>query len=111
MVPLSLRSELWLTYQSGDQKSIPVDNPTICVHKKGDPSFCNGPAQTETAKVPSPTPGAETDTPTAPTGTATESATPDPGTEEPTDTPTETPTGDKPEFAVYLPALLNDDEF
>ncbi len=108
IAPMSYRSELVLTYQDQTTMSMPLENPEICVYKKGDPSFCSGAAKTQTAQVPTPTSGAETATPVTPTVTSTEPPTNTPATQEPTATltPTDEPTG----YKVYLPSLLNERE-
>ena len=71
IVDLSLRSEINLFYDDGYRGTLPLDNPTICIHVPGDQAFCDDyfgqltPTPPPTPVPPSPTP-APTDEPPPP---------------------------------------------
>jgi len=94
MTRLSIASRLVLYYLGGGDDWVDADNPQICIHRVGNPSFCDPYKVTLTPPAPTNTPAPDTPTPTE-----------SPPTQTPTvvsETPTLTPTPHTGAWAGHL---------
>lgn len=125
--PLSIDARLSMLYSDNSLSEIYLDNPEVCIYRKGrEQQDCGAFIRALTPTAPPPL---ETPTPTAPTAPPTDPPTPTPtptdtpvpaATDMPTATdvppPTDTPTAVPPPTAtprpgIFLPALLNGSGF